>query len=174
MKKRFMAFIFAGLIVASSASFAHSGRTDANGGHWNRKNGTYHFHNGGSSSGGSSGGSKSNGTTATRKPSTPKATKTPIPSTPRPTTAPLSLYQEGAERLYGKTNASGINLREAPTSKSHKVGSIRAQGTAFEIIETAKADNGKAWYLIWYQDAAVYIFAEYVDLISQEDYLAGR
>lgn len=29
--------------------FAHSGRTDANGGHWNRKTGTYHYHSGGSS-----------------------------------------------------------------------------------------------------------------------------
>ena len=28
------------------SAFAHSGRTDANGGHWDRKNGTYHFHTG--------------------------------------------------------------------------------------------------------------------------------
>ena len=27
-------------------AFAHPGRTDANGGHWDRKNGTYHFHTG--------------------------------------------------------------------------------------------------------------------------------
>lgn len=26
--------------------FAHSGRTDSNGGHWNHFNGTYHFHSG--------------------------------------------------------------------------------------------------------------------------------
>ncbi|HBD95740.1 MAG: hypothetical protein A2015_12865 [Spirochaetes bacterium GWF1_31_7] len=29
-------------------SYSHSGKTDANGGHWNRKTGTYHTHNGGS------------------------------------------------------------------------------------------------------------------------------
>lgn len=27
-------------------AFAHSGRTDANGGHWNRSTGTYHYHTG--------------------------------------------------------------------------------------------------------------------------------
>lgn len=30
--------------------FAHSGRTDAYGGHWDYSTGTYHYHNGGSSS----------------------------------------------------------------------------------------------------------------------------
>lgn len=28
-------------------AFAHSGRTDSSGGHWNRSNGTYHYHCGG-------------------------------------------------------------------------------------------------------------------------------
>lgn len=28
-------------------TFAHSGRTDANGGHWDRKTGTYHYHSDG-------------------------------------------------------------------------------------------------------------------------------
>ena len=43
--------------VSCSGTFAHPGRTDANGGHWDRKNGTYHFHTGeysGKSSSGSS------------------------------------------------------------------------------------------------------------------------
>lgn len=31
-------------------SFGHSGRTDANGGHYNRKAGEYHYHNSGRSS----------------------------------------------------------------------------------------------------------------------------
>lgn len=38
------------LITFSISLFAHSGRTDANGGHYNRKTGEYHYHNGGSSS----------------------------------------------------------------------------------------------------------------------------
>ena len=39
---------------------AHSGRTDANGGHYNRKTGEYHYHNSGTSSGSTSGSSSSN------------------------------------------------------------------------------------------------------------------
>ena len=34
-------------IILSITAFAHSGRTDANGGHWDRKTGTYHYHNSG-------------------------------------------------------------------------------------------------------------------------------
>lgn len=34
-------FIISGMIV-----YAHSGRTDANGGHWDRSTGTYHYHTG--------------------------------------------------------------------------------------------------------------------------------
>lgn len=41
------------------ASCAHPGRTDANGGHYNRKTGEYHYHNGGYS--GSSGGGGGSG-----------------------------------------------------------------------------------------------------------------
>lgn len=38
------------VILISSQSFAHPGRTDANGGHYNRKTGGYHYHGGGHSS----------------------------------------------------------------------------------------------------------------------------
>ena len=36
------------ILVVSSffSAYAHPGRTDANGGHWNRQTGTYHFHTG--------------------------------------------------------------------------------------------------------------------------------
>lgn len=34
------------LILFSSVCFSHPGRTDENGGHWDRKEGTYHFHTG--------------------------------------------------------------------------------------------------------------------------------
>jgi len=38
------------LISTSGISHSHSGRTDANGGHYNRKTGEYHYHNSGSKS----------------------------------------------------------------------------------------------------------------------------
>ncbi|MBR6688808.1 MAG: YHYH domain-containing protein [Clostridia bacterium] len=36
------------IILLSPISMAHSGRTDANGGHYDRSTGIYHYHNGGS------------------------------------------------------------------------------------------------------------------------------
>lgn len=38
--------LFLGLLVTTE-NFAHSGRTDSNGGHWDYSTGTYHYHNGG-------------------------------------------------------------------------------------------------------------------------------
>lgn len=52
--------IFA-LLAVAFAALAHPGRTDANGGHYNRKTGEYHYHNGGSSSSGPSSGVASGG-----------------------------------------------------------------------------------------------------------------
>ena len=37
--------------ILHNTAYTHSGRTDANGGHYNRKTGEYHYHNGGTSSG---------------------------------------------------------------------------------------------------------------------------
>lgn len=55
MKRKIIAAIAILFIVLSfpSSVYAHPGRTDSNGGHWDRKNGTYHYHNGGYSSSGS-------------------------------------------------------------------------------------------------------------------------
>lgn len=45
------------MIIGTVNTIAHPGRTDSNGGHWDRKNGTYHFHDGSSAGKGSSGSS---------------------------------------------------------------------------------------------------------------------
>jgi len=42
--KRFSAILIGILMLASSAVFAHSGGTDSNGCHHDRKNGGYHCH----------------------------------------------------------------------------------------------------------------------------------
>lgn len=34
------------LVLFSTIAFPHSGRTDRNGGHYNRSTGEYHYHNG--------------------------------------------------------------------------------------------------------------------------------
>jgi uncharacterized protein YgiM (DUF1202 family) len=51
MKKQLSLFLFISLL--SLFMYSHSGRTDSNGGHWDRKAGTYHYHNGGKASSGS-------------------------------------------------------------------------------------------------------------------------
>ena len=111
----------------STTALAHPGRTDANGGHYDRSTGIYHYHNGGgSSSSRSSSSSSSNkkskstkskkkSTTSnrsnttivytlepTRKP-TPRPTPTPTPTpkptaTPKPTPTPIPEYIT----VYGK------------------------------------------------------------------------
>ena len=44
MKK--IILLVAALLSLSIGVYAHSGRTDSNGGHWNHKTGTYHYHSG--------------------------------------------------------------------------------------------------------------------------------
>ena len=63
MKKRFsfVALICSFLIFCSLYASAHPGRTDASGGHWDRSDGTYHFHTG-EYAGKSSSGNSSNST----------------------------------------------------------------------------------------------------------------
>lgn len=43
--KRIITMILIGMLMFSNSVLAHSGRTDANGGHYNRKTGQYHYHN---------------------------------------------------------------------------------------------------------------------------------
>lgn len=50
--------IFATCIISVFSVFAHPGSLDSNGGHWDRKNGTYHFHEGKNTGGSSSSSSK--------------------------------------------------------------------------------------------------------------------
>ena len=46
MKKLYFIFLFVSIVViCPTVSYAHSGRTDSNGGHYNRKTGGYHYHN---------------------------------------------------------------------------------------------------------------------------------
>lgn len=50
------------LLISCQCVLAHSGRTDANGGHYNRKTDEYHYHNNGGYQGSSGGGSYSSST----------------------------------------------------------------------------------------------------------------
>lgn len=46
MRKRLLSFLLAFLLLLSPTVLAHSGKTDANGGHYDRSTGEYHYHHG--------------------------------------------------------------------------------------------------------------------------------
>lgn len=50
-KSKIACLIFICIIMITNISFAHPGRTDSNGGHYDRSTGGYHYHNGGTSTG---------------------------------------------------------------------------------------------------------------------------
>lgn len=47
--KKFISIFIIFIMITIPFSYAHPGRTDANGGHYDRSTGEYHYHNGGSS-----------------------------------------------------------------------------------------------------------------------------
>lgn len=86
-KRIITSIIFIIFVVMSSVTvFAHPGRTDANGGHYDRKTGAYHYHNGGSSGSSSSSSSGSNSSSSSSSySSTPKtvyASEVTVPNIP--------------------------------------------------------------------------------------------
>ena len=46
MKKAFVLIVFFIVLISSVCVYAHKGRTDKYGGHYNRSSGTYHYHSG--------------------------------------------------------------------------------------------------------------------------------
>lgn len=90
MKKIIAPIVALAVLATPLVASAHPGRTDANGGHYNRKTGEYHYHNGGGgSSSSSSSSNKSNSsskqkTTTTKKKDSSSSTKKKT-SKPNPT-----------------------------------------------------------------------------------------
>ena len=91
------------IVVTLLSASAHSGRTDSNGGHWNRSTGTYHYHNGGS-----------NYTPAPNP--APQVKPTPSP-TPQPNLSPTPVAPPTNNQSYEKfsyipdfSNLNGVNL----------------------------------------------------------------
>ena len=70
--KVFFCLFIAVLMIVSAMTpvFAHSGRTDSNGGHWDHSTGTYHYHSGSSSNSSNSSGSSSSSSPKVPSPST--------------------------------------------------------------------------------------------------------
>ena len=125
------AFIgFLCLCFLCSAAYAHSGRTDGNGGHWNRKTGEYHYHCGGYPAHQHPGGVcpyRSGGIVTTKAPSTTKKTSTtkapattvkPVTTTAKITTqAPTTAVHTDAPQ---STTTKTITTTFAATTASTK------------------------------------------------------
>lgn len=149
MKRILWAFTLIVLITLSSLASAHSGRTDAYGGHWDRKTGIYHFHNIIPST--------------TPKPAATK--KTSAKATPKPAS-----FVEEETYMYGMTNRSDVNVWEAPSTDSKLKMILPDKGTTVEIIAIATDSFGDVWYRTSIGDKKAFIFSGYIDVLWAGDY----
>jgi len=70
MKRIIVVCIVCIIICLPTFCYPHSGRTDSNGGHYNRKTGDYHYHSGGPSKG--NGSIKAKSARSVKKKTTPE------------------------------------------------------------------------------------------------------
>ena len=134
-------------------ALAHPGRTDANGGHTNKKTGEYHYHHGGRSS------------LQPSVPRKPSATKPARKSAPKATPAPPVRAEA---LLYGITNTPNVNVRELPETSARQVNRIEKKGTEIIITGTETDENDDVWYRIWLDGKEVYVFGSFIDIIKRE------
>ena len=188
MKKRTAIFLSLFLVGCSfiQVAGAHSGRTDASGGHKDNKNksgyGSYHYHCGGNPPHLHDSGAcpyKSGSSAATKKPtkapeSKPKATALPIQAaefTAQGNASSIVPLVEGMQ--YAKTNASGVNVRKEPSSRAAKESTIRNSGTPLVVLETVTGRNDEAWCAVRLKNGAEgYIRRDLLDFIDEAEYLA--
>lgn len=140
-KKTLLSLITCFLLLSiSMTSFAHPGRTDANGGHYNRKTGEYHYHNGGSSFSGSS--SSSSNSKASYIPKKVYASNISIKNIPSSITAGETVTLE-ASVYPADAEDKTISWESSDTSvlTVNNTGNLTAVGVGTAII-TAKTSRG--------------------------------
>ena len=84
------------LLISGSVS-AHPGRLDANGGHWNRKTGTYHYHSGASKSSSSSKSTKSSYISTSSSSSSSSGSTASVKKTDKVFGTSLKMYVKGKQ-----------------------------------------------------------------------------
>lgn len=134
-KKKTSPLLFIGIailiicIICVIKAFAHSGRTDANGGHWNHKTGTYHYHtkkNNSSSVSSSTQSSTSNSTSSYN------------------TTSYTPSYNDRYEDGYADGHGDGYNEGyEDGYDKGKEVGYEDGHDKGYDEGEEAGYDKGK-------------------------------
>lgn len=153
----FTAAVMALCLSISGTALAHSGRTDANGGHRDKKNvsglGSYHYHHGYGAHlhpGGvcpyGGGGSKSSGTSSSTKASSKP--KTVHASSVQVSGAPETVYVDQPFRLEASVGPSGAQEQEITWSSSDEsIAAVSALGEvtpkrAGTVQISAKTSNG--------------------------------
>ena len=109
MSKKIYSILISIVMICSCSisAVAHPGRTDANGGHYNRKTGEYHYHNNGNASGGSKSSKKSSSSGKTSSGSSNKSSSSSSYS---------SGSAESAVNIPKEVHASKINVSNFPSS----------------------------------------------------------
>lgn len=133
-------------MILCSLSFsvtAHPGKTDANGGHYNRKTGEYHYHNGGGSSSGSSSSSSSRGTSSySSVPKTIYATKVDVSNMPSSIDAGESVKLNGsAYPSNAEDQAISWESSDTAVATVDSNGNLTAVGVG-NVVISAKTSRG--------------------------------
>ncbi|MCL1940688.1 MAG: YHYH domain-containing protein [Synergistaceae bacterium] len=118
------------LLLFVTSAFPHPGRTDANGGHYDRKTGQYHYHNSGSSSSRSSSSSSTNrSTSSSASRSTSKSGQNSnevsnlyIQLTPTVNIEPDGFYYVRLLGANGKNNTIKVRFNESHTEDIRLIG----------------------------------------------------
>ncbi len=98
---------------------------------------------------------------------TPSPTAQPTP-TPKLTVRAGQVAQ-GSATWYGKTAASGVNLRAEPTTQSTEL-RINRIDTPLTVLAATFNSIGEEWYKVLYGEFEGYIRSDLVTIISQGDY----
>jgi len=140
------------VLCGNLAALAHPGRTDAQGGHWDRKNGTYHYH--------------------TDEPTNPRpaATKKPAAADTAPAQAedPEDIYEEV---WYAETNKRDVNVYEEPSTSASRLTRISRKGTEVAVVDWAEDDEESDvyWYMIWIDGQEGYVHEDYLDFQAYDE-----
>lgn len=136
MIKKMLVVLFAGVVMLFQAfpTYAHSGRTDSNGGHYDRSTGLYHYHNGGSSG-------SSDSSSGRKAPKYPSSISVKKPSgkilVGEDIQIDITVYPDDAENQ--EITWSSSNKKVATISSSGKITTVGAG----KVSITATTANGK-------------------------------
>ncbi len=155
---RFFSFCLALCIAcAPVVSFAHSGRTDASGGHYNRSTGEYHYHHGKPAH------QHPNGVCPYDRKATPKPTLKP---TPKPTRKPTTPTPKATfSHIPHVVTVYKTNIYEGPSIGDTILKKVY-EGDILYVLAYRMVNNVK-WYKVETQDGTRgYIKADWVEKYS--------